>query len=61
MQLRIALISLALLVLPGCGAQLQHPRADSVIEQQPKQQDGPAPTPTFMYRPGGGLTITGGS
>ncbi|MGH7771585.1 MAG: hypothetical protein ACREQA_05055 [Candidatus Binatia bacterium] len=61
-RLRISLALLALLLLPGCSAQLQSPQAsDSVIEQQRKQQGEQAPMPTFMYRPGGGLTISGGS
>ena len=61
-KVRPTLAFLALVLLFGCGTQLQRPEvSNAVIEQQREKERPPTSMPTFRYRPGSGLTIKGGS
>jgi hypothetical protein len=57
-QQRLAMAFLAIVVLSGCAPQLRPPEGSQALIEEKREQKREV-TPTFSYRPGGGLTIAG--
>ena len=59
-NLSAATLFLTLTVFYGCAPQLRRsPASQALIQEKREQQREKVTMPTFRYRPGRGLTITG--
>jgi hypothetical protein len=58
-RFKSTILFVVLIVLIGCGAQLERPEEQEPNRGEQKEEQRTPSVPTFRYRPGAGLMIEG--